>query len=260
MKRARAERQYNLVEPENRLVARTLEKRWNQKLQQLAELEAAYEQASRVERLELTQQQRQQILRLASDLPALWHSETTTAAERKEMLGLLVKQVALSPIESPTRQTQIAILWHTGAKTELLIKRPTTGEKLSTSPEVIEAIRELRAGQTYAEIAELLNQRGFLTGKGRKFTPSAVNWLCWKFQIKKPTSSNPKGIRADGCYSTKALAEKLGVGIHTIHYWRQKGLLQATQEYARGPWWHQVTPEILTTLRQKIRRVPTNPE
>ena len=68
MKRARAERQYNLVEPENRLVARTLEKRWNQKLQQLAELEAAYEQACRVERLELNEQQRQQILRLASDL------------------------------------------------------------------------------------------------------------------------------------------------------------------------------------------------
>ncbi len=81
----RAERQYNLVEPENRLVARTLEKRWNQKLQQLAELEAAYEQACRVERLELNEQQRQQILRLASDLPALWHSVTTTAQERKEM-------------------------------------------------------------------------------------------------------------------------------------------------------------------------------
>ncbi len=78
-------RQYNLVEPENRLVARTLEKRWNEKLQQLAELEAAYEQAKQVERLELNQQQRQQILRLASDLPTLWHSATTTAAERKEM-------------------------------------------------------------------------------------------------------------------------------------------------------------------------------
>ena len=253
---SRAERQYNLVEPENRLVARTLEKRWNEKLQQLAELEVAYKQARQVERLELNEQQRQQILRLASDLPALWHSETTTAAERKEMLGLLVKQVALSPLESPTRQTQIAILWHTDTKTELLIKRPTSSEKFSTSPEVIEAIRELRAGQTYAEIAERLNQRGFLTGKGRKFTPSAVNWLCWKFQIKKPTSSNSKGIRADGCYSTKALAEKLGVGIHTIHYWREKGVLKAHQEYPRGPWWHLVTPEVLQTLRSKIQRVP----
>ncbi len=253
---SRAERQYHLVEPENRLVARTLEKRWNEKLQQLAELEAAYQQASQGSRLEINQQQRQQILRLASDLPAVWHSVTTTAAERKEMLGLLVKQVALFPVESPTRQTCIAILWHTGATTELMIKRPTSREKLSTPAEVIEAIRELTAGRTYAEMAELLNQRGFLTGKGRKFTPSAVNWICWKFQIKKPTSENPQGIRADGYYSTKALAEKLGVSIHTIHYWREKGVLEAHREYQRGPWWYLVTPEVLQTLRTKIHRVP----
>jgi DNA invertase Pin-like site-specific DNA recombinase len=253
---SRAERQYNLVEPENRLVARTLEKRWNEKLQQLAELELAYQQARQVERLELNQQQRQQILRLASDLPAVWHSVTTTAAERKEMLGLLVKQVALSPVESPSRQTRIAILWHTGATTELMVKRPTSREKLSTPTEVIEAIRELSASRTYGEMAELLNQRGFLTGFGRKFTPSAVNWICWKFQIKKPRSQNRQGIRADGSYSTKALADKLGVSIHTIHYWREKGVLSAHQEYQRGPWWYLVTPEVLQTLRSKIHRVP----
>ena len=241
---SRAERQYNLVEPENRLVARTLEKRWNEKLQQLAELEGAYEQARHVERLELNQQQRQQILRLASDLPAVWHSVTTTAQERKEMLGLLVKQVALFPVESPTRQSHIAILWHTGATTEFMVKRPTSREKLSTPVEVIEAIRELTASRTYGEIAELLNQQGFLTGKGRKFTPSAVNWICWKFQIKKPRAENQKGLRADGCYSTKALADKLGVSIHTIHYWREKGVLEAHQEYKKGPWWYLVTPEV----------------
>ncbi len=169
---------------------------------------------------------------------------------------MLVKQVALSPIESPGRQTRIAILWHTGATTELIVKRPTSGEKLSTPPQVIEAIRELTAGRTDAEIAELLNQRGFLSGKGRKFTPSAVNWIRWKFQIRKPTSENPKGIRADGRYSTKALAEKLGVSIHTIHYWREKGVLEAHQEYKRGPWWYLVTPEVLQTWRTKIHRVP----
>jgi len=91
---SRAQRQYDAVEPENRLVARTLEKRWNEKLQQLTELEIAYEQARKIERLELSSQQQQQILRLASDLPALWNSPTTTTAERKEMLGLLVKQVS----------------------------------------------------------------------------------------------------------------------------------------------------------------------
>lgn len=183
----------------------------------------AYEQARMVERLELNQQQRQQILRLASNLPVLWHSVTTTAAERKEMLGLLVKQVALFPLENPTRQTRIAILWHTGATTELMVPRPTSREKLSTPTQVIEAIRELTPNRTYGEMAELLNQRGFVTGFGRKFTASAVNWICWKFQIKKPTSVDPKGPRPDGCYSTKALADQLGVSIYTIHALARKG-------------------------------------
>lgn len=68
------------------------------------------------------------------------------------------------------------------------------------------------------------------------------------------------GIRSDGSYSTSALAEKLGVGIHTIHYWRDKGILEAFQEIPKGPWWHRVTPEILKTLRDKIRRVPVKSE
>ncbi|MGK7916024.1 MAG: recombinase family protein [Prochloraceae cyanobacterium] len=256
----RAERQYNLVEPENRLVARTLEKRWNEKLQQLASLEAAYEKAYQVEGLELNSQQRQQILRLASDLPALWHSVTTTAAERKEMLGLLVKQVALSPVESPTRHTRIAILWHTGATTEFLVKRPTTKEKLQTPTQIIEAVRELAPGRTDAEIADQLNQRGLLSAKQRPFTKDSVNWIRWKFKISKPNSSNPKGIRADGSYSTKALAEKLGVSIHSIHYWRQKGVIQGHQEKPSGSWWYPVTPSVLKTLRETIRRVPVKPD
>lgn len=55
-------------------------------------------------------------------------------------------------------------------------------------------------------------------------------------------------------------AEKLGVGIHTIHYWREKGILEAFQETPKGPWWHRVTPETLKTLRDKIRRVPVKEE
>ena len=71
------------------MVARTLERRWNEKLQQLAELEEAYSQAHQVQRLELTAEQRQQILHLAKDIPTLWHASSTTNQERKEILGLL---------------------------------------------------------------------------------------------------------------------------------------------------------------------------
>lgn len=260
----RAERQFDAVEPENRLVARTLERRWNEKLQQLAEVEQAYAEARQVHRFELSEQQRQQILRLAKDIPTVWLSPTTTAQERKEMLGLLVKQVAITPVDSPSRQTRISILWHTGATTELGAVRPISQDKLRTSDEVIQSIRELAAHLTDAEIALELNQRGLKSGKGRAFTESAVGWIRWKFQISKPASDPRKvramGIRSDGCYSTSALAQKLGVGIHTIHYWREKGILEAFQESPSGPWWHRVTPEVLQLLREKIRRVPVKSE
>lgn len=184
----RAERQFDAVEPENRLVARTLERRWNEKLQQLTELEQAYAQAQQVQRLELSEQQRQQILRLAKDLPAVWFSPTTTATERKEMLGLLVKQVALTPVDRPTRQTQVKILWHTGATSELLVSRPSIQQKLGTPLEVVQAIRELAPGRTDTEIAMELNLRGLLSGKGRAFTASSVAWIRLKYEISKPGS------------------------------------------------------------------------
>lgn len=260
----RAERQFDAVEPENRLVARTLEQRWNEKLRLLAELEQAYTSARQVQRLEISQAQRQQILRLANDLRAVWLSPTTTAQERKEMLSLLVKQIAITPVDSPTRVTQVKILWHTGAISELVVNRPSIQQKLGTSPEVVQAVKEVAIGRTDEEIAAQLNRLGLVSAKGRSFTASAVAWIRWKFKIDKP-GSDPGfacsiGIRTDGSYSTSALAKILGVGIHTIHYWRKKGIVEAFQETPNGPWWHRVTPEILKTLRDKIRRVPVKSE
>ncbi|MHC5747932.1 MAG: recombinase family protein [Nostoc sp.] len=259
----RAGRQYDATEPENRLVARTLERRWNEKLQLLAELEEAYQKAHQVQRLELTAAQRQQILQLANDIPTLWHASTTTNLERKEILGLLVKQVAITPIDAPERSTRVQILWHTGVTSELIATRPTNAEKFRTPNQVIQLIEELAVGRTDSEIAHELNRRGLVGGKGRAFTKKGVAWIRWKFGIEKPLS-NPQiahlGVSPEGYYSTSALAKKLGVGIHTIYYWRDKGIIQAFQETDRSPWWYKVTPEILDTLREKIRRVPVKSE
>ncbi len=103
-----------------------------------------------------------------------------------------------------------------------------------------------------------------ISATGREFTASSVAWIRLKFKIPKPESDNRLafhlGTREDGCYSTSALAEKLGVGIHTIHYWREKGIVPAIRQTPHSPWWHPITPEILQVLRQKIRRVPLKEE
>jgi len=127
-------------------------------LQQLEELKQAYTQAQTVHRLELSEAQRQQIMQLVQDFPAIWHAETTTAQERKEILGLLIKQVAITPVEQPERQTQIQVLWHTGAVSEVSALRPTIRQKLATPEIVVQAIRELAPGYTDPEIARILNQ------------------------------------------------------------------------------------------------------
>ena len=99
-------------------------------------------------------------------------------------------------------------------------------------------------------------------GQRRAFTKKGVAWIRWKFGIDKPLSDpkNAKGVSPEGYYSTTALAEKLGVGIHTIYYWRDQGIIQAFQQTDRSPWWYIVTPEVLDTLREKIRRVPVKSE
>jgi Recombinase/Recombinase zinc beta ribbon domain len=256
----RAFRQYDAVDPENRLVARTLERRWNEKLQQLAELEEAYNQVRVVQRLELTPAQRLQILQLAKDIPTIWHASTTTNQERKQMLGSFVKQIALTPIDSPQRTTRIQILWHTDATTELFATRQTTAQKIRTPDEIVELIRELAQNHNDRQIASVLNTMGLVSGRGRAFTVKSVAWIRFKSGIKKPMS-DPKvahdvGITPDGYYSTSALAKKLGVGIHTIYYWRDKGIIEVVENPDSHLCWYKVSKEVLDILREKIRRVP----
>lgn len=176
---------------------------------------------------------------------------------------MLVKQVGITPIDTPERSTRVQILWHTGATTELMATRLSTADKLRTPNEVIQLVEELALGRTDAEIAHELNRRGLVSGTGRAFTTDSVAWIRWKYGIEKPLS-NPMvaslGVSPEGYYSTSALAEKLGVGIHTIYYWRDKGIISAFQETPRSPWWYIVTPEVLETLREKIRRVPVKSE
>jgi DNA invertase Pin-like site-specific DNA recombinase len=258
----RAERQYDAVEPENRLVARALERRWNEHLQHLQEVERAYAEARRTQRLEVSPDERHQILRLAADLPAVWHASTTTQADRKRLLGLLVKQVALTPVDTVPHQTQVQVLWHTEALTTLTVPRPSRHERTRTPPDVVRTIATLATTHTDTAIAALLNARGLQSGKGRSFTPAAVVWIRRKYGIAKP-SLDPRQAacreaRPDGRYSTQALATQLGVTIHTIHDWRKRGMIPAIQETPGGPWWYEATPAVLESLQRQMRQVLTN--
>jgi hypothetical protein len=120
----RAERQYNACDPENRVVARTLETRWNDKLVELEQLERDYAEVKNRKRLELSDLERRRILELAKDLPRLWRSSNTTDRDRKLLLRLLIEEVAVFPVEVPRRALRLRVLWHTQAVTEIEVERP----------------------------------------------------------------------------------------------------------------------------------------
>jgi DNA invertase Pin-like site-specific DNA recombinase len=124
----RAERRYKAVDPDNRVVARTLENEWERCLCELAEVRADYDRAKREHRVELTEHDRQRIRALARDLPRVWKAPTTQHADQKTMLRLVVEAVSLKAIDVPRRDTLVRIAWKSGAVSELHVPRPTSSE------------------------------------------------------------------------------------------------------------------------------------
>jgi hypothetical protein len=173
-----AQRKYDAVDPDNRLVAAELERRWNAQLTRVAELEQAYAKAEQEARWTLTPEERAATQTLAQDLTAIWHAETTTPAERKQLLRLAIESVQLDGVSRPG-WIEIQIRWRSGVVTWLEVKRRKPGEwSLKTSAQAVARIHKLAATLTYAEMAEALNAAGWHTAFGRPFTSQHVGYIC----------------------------------------------------------------------------------
>jgi hypothetical protein len=179
----RAERAFSAVEPENRLVARTLEARWEARLAALADAGQAL--AAAQDALPPLPD-RASLEKLAAGLPALWHAPTTTARDRKRLLRTLIADVTLLP-EADRAKARIGIRWHTGAADQIVIDRPRpTGVPAPTPSPATELIRELGPTTSNTDLVTLLHQRGYLTGAGRPFDISAVQQVRHACQIPSP--------------------------------------------------------------------------
>jgi DNA invertase Pin-like site-specific DNA recombinase len=243
-----AERRYKTIDPENRNVARTLEREWNDKLRELEELEREHQAVRRREKLELSDEDRARILSLSRDLISVWHAESTTNAERKNLLRMLVREVTLSPIDVPTRATRVQILWQTGATTDLRIARPSRHTAQATPAEALEVIRRLASENRDDEfIAADLDRRGWLTGVGRSWNAKAVIWARTRHKIYRPNARH-----ADGLYSIRDVVAHFGVTVHTVRYWIGKGWL-APRKGGRGrQFWFELDDATVERLRQAI--------
>jgi DNA invertase Pin-like site-specific DNA recombinase len=218
----RAERTFHACEPENRLVARTLETRWEAKLTALAQAQQAL-QAAQETRPALPS--RADLETLATDLPRLWNAPTTSHKDRKRLLRTLVSDVTLLP-ETHRDQVRIGIRWHTGAADELCTPRLMhSGTAKRTPPEAIEVITRLGPTMSDQDLVTHLNTAGLLTGHGRPFDTAALRWIRHAYKIPSPSPYPP------GHISVAEAANRLGCSIHVIYYWIENAFLDAH----RGP-------------------------
>jgi DNA invertase Pin-like site-specific DNA recombinase len=251
-----ARRRFLAVEPENRLVARTLEREWNARLAEIEHMERdEMLRPQRASRL-VDPEERCRVLALVQDLSKVWHAPTTTQTSRKQLLGYLIKDVTLTRGETLIR---VAIRWQTEACTVIEVPRPKRSyEMRRTDPMIVDRVKALARHHTDRQIAVMLDQEGFRSGTGSRFTRQIVAQLRYSYSIATCCPEAPAACaevyRADGRCSAKTAAELLNVNVSTIVDWCQSGLLDGTQSAPYAPWWVKLTPEIIAELRKPTRR------
>ena len=169
-----ARHRYMQVDPAHRLVADSLEADWNAKLRALAEAQEDYQRRRAADRLVVDEQERQRILALATDFPAVWRDPKTPQRERKRMLALLIEDVTLIR----RREITAAVRFRGGATTTLTLPRPLTAQQLrATHEDVRRQIDALLDEYTDAQVARILNESGLRTGAGDVFDTASVQWV-----------------------------------------------------------------------------------
>jgi len=213
-----ARRRYMQVDPENRLVAGSLEEEWNEKLQALASAEEEYERRRQSEGKVLDEEVRKGILALATDFPRLWRNTETPDRERKRMIRLLIDEVTLMKDGC----IKIHVRFRGGATRSITLPRPPLcWEKRVTPREVVAQIDRLLEDHTYGEIAAFLDEQGIVSGCGNAFDGRRVMVTANAHNLKNRYAR----LRDKGLLTLDEVARKLGRSKATIKRNRAKGLL-----------------------------------
>jgi DNA invertase Pin-like site-specific DNA recombinase len=256
---SRAQRQYEACEPENRLVARSLEHLWEEKLRAVEQVEKEFEAWRKQHHAVLTDNDRQQILALGENLPKLWSAPSTTNADRKQIIRLVIKNVILDRTREPGK-VWFKINWQTGASTEHWIDRRLGSYQQHADIEKLRTrIRELKAeAKSDREIAAMLKAEGYRAARGKEINSVAVNHMrnLWGIRAhwRYEDGRNPQRWD-DGTYSVQGAAAAIGVTVLTVHSWLRQGLLSGKQLAKEAPWKITLTEEQIVELRAYADRV-----
>jgi hypothetical protein len=221
----RARRQYQLTGPENRLVARQLEKDWEAALAERQRLGEEYDRFTATRPRTLTPAERSQIRALAAGIPAIWHAPTTTGAGRKQLIRHLIERVQVT-VFGTSEKAEVQVVWAGGHRTTAQITRPVASlTQLSYYPQLAGRARELaHAGLTRAQIAAQLTTEGFRPPKRcQAFTAAAVSGLLHAAGAQLPRNPTVRPPLAEHEWWLRDLAAHLGMSHITLDSWVRRG-------------------------------------
>ena len=244
----RARRQFDAVEPENRLVARGLEAEWEARLAEVQRAEQALADRRAKRPVSLTDEETAWLQRAGADLRAIFEADSTTMAERKQLLRAVLSEVTVT-VDSDTREAQLEIRFEGGACLQRSVPPPRRGWHIpATDEDTVELIRRLACHYNDSEIARILSRQGRTTAKGLGFTRERVNALRQGRGI--PAAPPPSRQLADGAQimSLTEARHELGIGDTTLYRWLHDGFIAGFQLTPGGPWHIAVDDE----LRAKI--------
>jgi len=222
-----ARRQYDCVDPANRLVAAELESRWNLALEQVAELEQ--ELNAQAQCIALTEEQREGLQRLAEDLPALWNHPQAPAQMKKRILRSVLEEIVISD-DGDKRYHLMVLHWKGGVHSELQVPRNTTGKKANdTDKTALELIKELSKVCNDQAIAATLNRLGYRTGSSRTWRKHSVSNARTYYKLEN--------YHKNGDWLTiERTAQDLQVSHTVIRRLIREKILPATQVVCTAPW------------------------
>ncbi len=250
----RAARQYEAVEPENRLVARSLETNWEKALCELEKLREQYQNWRDEESPQLSSQQRKVIYELGRDFPSLWHAECTTHQDRQTIVRILIDRVEVD-IEGSSEVTRLKIAWAGGFESVHEFRRAVMkSEQLANFNQLIQRATELRqAGSSLAETAFILNQEGFRTVRGNRFNASKTCDLLVSrgIRIAPGERSGGRETLRDHEWWLNDLADKLDVPRNTLLQWCKRQWIKSRRlPGTKGRWILWVDEHELERLKQ----------
>ncbi len=232
-----AQRRYEEVDPSNRLVASTLEKRWNYKLINLEQIKQQYCEYQQKEKLNITKEHKKKITALAKDLPHLWKASTTQAKDRKRILRLLIKDITIEKATAP-KKLILHIRWQGGACEDISIELPQNYcDRLRYPESIISRVRELSKSLHDSEISEKFNKVEQLSPTGKPFTDSMIKWIRYKYKIPAPA------LKHSTEFTIKDISDKFGVTNHVVYYWIERGYVKARKIKKGSPWFITLNPE-----------------